>query len=115
MIPCLYCGKPFRPIRPNQRFHTLTCYFRHRFPTAADRSRAMRKLNEARWASLDGPIARLRRNQGMTQQELADKLGLSRGTVSRIENGRAWPRWRVWVRLAKILAVPIDELKGGRA
>lgn len=40
-------------------------------------------------ASLGRSISEARKEAGMTQQELATRLGIGRGTVVRLENGEA--------------------------
>lgn len=58
-------------------------------------------------------IARLRREKGWTQAELAKITGLSRGYVAAIEQGRKVPAPRTLVIIAESLGVAIDELKKG--
>ncbi|MGN1120564.1 MAG: helix-turn-helix domain-containing protein [Oscillospiraceae bacterium] len=58
-------------------------------------------------------IAALRREKGMTQQELAALLYVSPKTVSRWENGNYAPPLDVVVRLSEIFGVTSDELLAG--
>ncbi len=46
----------------------------------------------------------------MTQQELADKAGITRVALSRIESGQAEPRPTTVRRLAQVLRVEPDAL-----
>lgn len=47
---------------------------------------------------------------GLTQQELADRAGLSRKTVNTVENEVFTPSVLVALTLARALGVPLDAL-----
>jgi len=47
---------------------------------------------------------------GLTQQELADRAGLSRKTVNTVENGVFTPSVLVALTLARALGVPLHAL-----
>ncbi len=49
---------------------------------------------------------------GLTQSELASKLGLTYSAVSQWEKGRAVPRMKVLHQLADLFGVPVSELLG---
>ena len=55
-------------------------------------------------------IARLRKDRGMTQEELAEKLGVSSQAVSKWENGNAMPEVAVLVLLSQILNCSTDSI-----
>lgn len=56
-------------------------------------------------------IRTLRFNQGeLTQAELADRIGLTRQTVIAIEQGRYSPSLEVAFQIARVFAVPLDEV-----
>lgn len=55
----------------------------------------------------------LRKEKGMTQMELADRLGITNKAVSKWETGEAFPETGQLVPLANILGVSIDELLRG--
>ena len=57
-------------------------------------------------------IRRLRREKDMTQEQLADRLGLTYQSVSRWENGTAYPDMELLPPLAQMFGVSIDELLG---
>lgn len=59
-------------------------------------------------------IRKLRDGLGLTQGELADKLGVTYSAVSQWENGRATPRSKVLKQLADLFGVPVAELLGER-
>ena len=46
----------------------------------------------------------------MTQQELADKTGVSRQTIVAIENCKYFPTLELAFRIANTFAVPLDEV-----
>lgn len=56
----------------------------------------------------------LRKEQGMTQAELADKLGVTNKAVSKWETGEAMPETGLLLPLAEIFGVTVDELLNGR-
>lgn len=58
-------------------------------------------------------IAMLRKNQGMSQQELAERLGLSASAVGMYEQGRREPPCQILVALAKLFGVSTDFLLTG--
>ena len=51
-----------------------------------------------------------RERHGLTQQQLAEKLGLSQSTLSAIENGDSVPRILTARRIAKIINVTVPEM-----
>lgn len=60
-------------------------------------------------------IACLRREKGMTQRELADRLNITDKAVSKWETGEGYPEISIIPALAEVLGVSIDELfKGER-
>lgn len=57
-------------------------------------------------------IARLRRQHGMTQEGLAQQLGVSFQAVSRWENGVTTPDVATLLQLAQVLSTGLDALAG---
>lgn len=57
-------------------------------------------------------ITQLRRNKGITQEKLADFLGISKASVSKWETGQSLPDIAQLPRLAAFYDVTIDELMG---
>lgn len=56
-----------------------------------------------------------RASRGWTQEELADRVGITVQALSRIERARALPSLETVVQLSDHLGVPIDHLlRGGR-
>ncbi len=57
-------------------------------------------------------LRRLRRERGLTQQELAQEAGLTQHTISELELGRQTPRPSTLKKLARGLNVGVPELFG---
>ena len=55
-------------------------------------------------------ITNLRESVNMSQEELADLMGVSRQTIYRWENGRGEPSHDKLLRLAECLGVPVESL-----
>lgn len=55
-------------------------------------------------------LRRYRKEKGLTQQELADRVGVSNKTVSRWESGGGYPDVSMLVPLARTLGVAVDDL-----
>ena len=58
-------------------------------------------------------ILKLRREKNMTQQELADKIGVTDRAISKWENGRGLPDLSLMIPLCKELGITINELISG--
>lgn len=58
-------------------------------------------------------ISTLRKEQGMTQQQLADAIGVSNKTISKWECGKGMPELALMVPLCNILQISINELLSG--
>ena len=60
---------------------------------------------------INNNIRKLRFNMGeMTQQELADKLGVSRQTINAIEAGKYSPTLELAFKIAEIFKVDLAEV-----
>ena len=57
----------------------------------------------------------MRKRKGMTQQELADRLGVTNKAISKWETGEALPDTALLVPIADIFGVSVDELLRGQA
>ncbi|EHJ56994.1 hypothetical protein HMPREF9318_01811 [Streptococcus urinalis FB127-CNA-2] len=53
-----------------------------------------------------------RKKRGFTQQEVADKIGINRGSYSNWENGKREPTLENVVKLAKLFKTTTDFLLG---
>ena len=58
-------------------------------------------------------LQQLRKQKGMTQEELAERLYVSRTAVSKWESGRGYPNIDSLKALAKFFSVSLDELLSG--
>ena len=59
---------------------------------------------------LSDKIVRLRKSNGMSQEELADKLGVSRQAISRWEMGTAMPDATNILQLSRLFQVTVPLL-----
>ena len=59
-------------------------------------------------------LARYRKSAGMSQEDLADKLQLTRQTISKWENGLSEPDLATLQQLCTLLQVSPDELLLGK-
>ena len=55
-------------------------------------------------------LLELRKQKGLTQEELAEALYVSRTAVSKWESGRGYPSIESLKRISKVFSVTIDEL-----
>jgi putative transcriptional regulator len=61
--------------------------------------------------SIKNEIRALRFRQGeMTQQELADRIGVTRQTVNAIEANKYSPSLEVAFRIARVFELPLDQV-----
>ena len=55
-------------------------------------------------------LAKLRREQNLTQEQLAELLGVSRQAISKWESGAAYPETEKLIRLGKLYHCSMDYL-----
>jgi len=61
--------------------------------------------------TLSNDIRKLRFERGeMTQQDLADRIGVTRQTVNAIELGKYSPSLEVAFHIAEVFGVPLDQV-----
>jgi DNA-binding XRE family transcriptional regulator len=75
---------------------------------------AIKSESRAYFRALGAHISVLRKEQGMTQAELARALGVSQQTVFAYELGDRRVSVLIVVKLAKIFGTPVEELLGMR-
>jgi len=73
------------------------------------------RARQASEESFGERIARLRREKGLTQEDLAERLGVTQPVVSDYERGRLRLHGELIVQLAAILGVSADEILGLKA
>jgi putative transcriptional regulator len=55
-------------------------------------------------------VRRLRASRGLTQQQLAAAMEVSRQTINAIETGRYTPSLPLAIALARFFATPVEEM-----
>lgn len=60
--------------------------------------------------TISANLLRIRKNCGMSQEQLAEASGLSRGAYRNLEKGRAEPRTATLKALASALGIPLKAL-----
>ena len=58
-------------------------------------------------------IARCRKNQNLTQMQLAEKLNITDRSISKWETGKAMPDTSIMLKLCDILCISVNELLNG--
>lgn len=76
----------------------------------ADPKRKVVSLEEARREWFDNNIKKVRLRKGVTQRELARRLGCTQGWVSQIEKPDHRPKSKTYKRVAEALDCPVEEL-----
>ena len=64
-------------------------------------------------ANIGSYIARKRREKNLTQEQLAERLGVSNKTISKWENGKCMPDYSVIEALCQALSITLPELMDG--
>ena len=60
--------------------------------------------------NLSDNLKRIRKENNLSQEQLADKLGVSRQSVSKWESGQAYPEMDKVLQLCQLFNLNIDEL-----
>jgi transcriptional regulator with XRE-family HTH domain len=55
-------------------------------------------------------IQKLRKTQGLTQEQLAERIGTSTPWIGLIETGRVVPNMKMLQRIARVLKVKVKDL-----
>ena len=63
--------------------------------------------------AIGGYIARKRKEQNLTQEQLAQQLGVSNKTISKWEDGQCMPDYSIIQKLCEALHVTLPELMDG--
>lgn len=59
---------------------------------------------------MENKVRDFREGQGWSQGELAKRLGVSRQTINAVETDKYDPSLPLALRMAKLFAVPVDQL-----
>lgn len=59
---------------------------------------------------MNNTVRKLRSEKGWSQQELANKLGVSRQTVNAIETGKYDPSLPLAFKIARVFGRPIEQI-----
>ena len=62
---------------------------------------------------IGGYIAHKRKEQNLTQEQLAQQLGVSNKTISKWENGKCMPDYSIIQKLCDVIHVSLPELMDG--
>jgi transcriptional regulator with XRE-family HTH domain len=68
--------------------------------------------DKAFFTALGQKVAQLRKEHGLTQQQLAEQLGIAQQTLAHYEGARLRVPASMLAQLAQILGVPVDVLIG---
>jgi len=61
-------------------------------------------------SELDNHLAKLRSKQKISQQQLAEAIGVSRKTISTVETGRFTPSVVIALKLARYFELPVEKI-----
>ncbi len=59
---------------------------------------------------MNNKLRELRKQQKLTQDELAKALGVSRQTINAIENNKYNPTLELALRMARFMRIPVEQL-----
>lgn len=59
---------------------------------------------------MNNKLRELRKQQKLTQDELAKALGVSRQTINAIENNKYNPTLELAMRMARFMKIPVEQL-----
>ena len=55
-------------------------------------------------------IESLRKAAGLSQEDLANLVGVTQGAVSQWESGKSFPQAKLLIQISKILSCTVDDL-----
>ena len=59
---------------------------------------------------LEEKLQLLRKQNGYSQEELAERIGIARQTISKWENGQAIPEINGLIRLSELYGITVDRI-----
>jgi transcriptional regulator with XRE-family HTH domain len=100
------CTRAIPPIFSQRGMHFRggKCY------SCGERTKEVSQMDQS---SIGKFIAQKRKGLNMTQEQLAERLGVSNKTVSKWENGKCMPDYSIVERLCEELKITISELMDG--
>lgn len=75
-----------------------------------DTSQKLSIFNTMTHKRVGNRIKELRSNQGMTQAELAELVGVARVSIVAIENGRFLPTIETALNISQALSTPVEQI-----
>jgi len=72
-----------------------------------------RKKGKARAPERGHRVAQARKRAGLTQQQLAERAGVNRVSIARLEAGTREPSMALGLRVAGVLGESVEALFGG--
>lgn len=70
----------------------------------------MKKAYDENLLVIGEQVKKLRKRRDYTQDSLADAIGTSNMTMSRIENGTIAMNIQILIKMSEILEVPVEEI-----
>lgn len=70
------------------------------------------EVNEMKELNISKCISRKRKEKGITQEQLADYIGVSKASVSKWESGQSYPDILLLPEIATYFNITVDELIG---
>jgi len=67
-------------------------------------------INHSEIDIMKNKLEKIRKKRGIRQEELADSLGVSRQTISSLENGRYNPSIILAYKISRYFNVPIEKI-----
>lgn len=61
------------------------------------------------------PLVLIRRRLGMTQRQLAERVGITDGAIGQYEAGIRMPKLKTARKIAEVLGVSLDDIEFGPA
>jgi len=59
---------------------------------------------------MENSVKTLRKEQGWSQQDLAERLGVSRQSIISIERGRFDPSLELGIKIARAFGTPVEDI-----
>lgn len=83
-------------------------YFRYEIDT--EYRNQQKKTKDKELENLGKRVRRFRKARGLNQEDVANRAGIGRTTLSRLENGKQYPRFKTLMSIASALDIPFQKL-----